>query len=99
MKVAALAVLGVLLYLAAAEGNLGSILAVFIDPAALGAEQSPIVPGSSNDPNSPNYQQPLPYGIQGKKGPQTVKPDTKGNCPDGYININGVCQKYIIQVN
>jgi hypothetical protein len=35
MKVAFLFFLGIFLYLAAAEGNMGSLLAVFIDPASL----------------------------------------------------------------
>ncbi len=94
-------ILGLLIFSAGGmQGRLGSLLAVFIDPASLqdvsGSNSGTVTPGNgSNLPAVPNG--PLTHGTP--SGPATMKPDANGQCKPGYLLISGVCYRYVEQAN
>jgi hypothetical protein len=108
MRVAFLFFLGLFLYIAAAEGNMGSLLACFIDPSALqeGITASGNTTGTVNGVTSTT-----PKGVPGgpftppvPPGPDVMQPDpaikTNNGCKQGYVFVQGVgCYKVIPQAN
>jgi hypothetical protein len=108
MRVAFLFFLGIFLYIAAAEGNAGSLLACFIDPSALEegittSDQSGATSSSTSQGDTPAVP-PGPFTRGTPAGPQVMQPDpaikTNNGCKQGYVLLQGVgCYKVNEQAN
>ena len=81
--------------MAAAEGNLGSILAVFIDPAALGAESNQV----PVDPNAVStFKNPIIGSVSGDI--ISVTPKAGNVCPSGFLYdaASKTCVNQVVRV-
>ncbi len=85
IKLAGIALIGILLIDAAFIGNPGSMLASVLYPAGM-------MEGGVNSFLADTAYNPATSGVATVGSvPIGIKPDAQGNCPFGMVNIGGVC--------